>query len=126
VNAAGFLLIIVAFGFLWFVLVRPQKRRQVAQRQMLSSLSVGDEVLTAGGLYGEVVRLDEDEVALEIAPGVEVRVARRAIAALRSGEEPEDREWSDEPEDPEQPEEPEEPAEQGLESPGSPVGEDDG
>lgn len=81
-NSVGFLLIIVAFGFLWFVLVRPQKRRQVAQQQMLSSLSVGDEVLTAGGLYGEVIRLGEEETTLEIAPGVEVRVARRAIAGI--------------------------------------------
>jgi preprotein translocase subunit YajC len=90
VNSVGFLLIIVAFGFLWFVLVRPQKRRQVAQQQMLSSLAVGDEVLTAGGLYGEVIRLGEEEITLEIAPGVEVRVARRAIAGIVPGDETEE------------------------------------
>ena len=50
----GFLLIIVAFAFLYFVLVRPQKRRQLAQQQMLNAVEVGDEIVTAGGLYGEI------------------------------------------------------------------------
>ncbi|HJQ75461.1 MAG TPA: preprotein translocase subunit YajC [Gaiellaceae bacterium] len=81
-SGLGFLLVIVAFGFLWFVLVRPQKRRRVEQEQMLSTIEIGDEVLTAGGIYGSVVSLTDDEVLLEIAPGTEVRVARRAIAGV--------------------------------------------
>ena len=81
-SGAGFLILIVAFAFLWFVLVRPQKRRQTAQQRMLSDLHVGDEVLTAGGVYGTITRLEEAEVGLEIAPGLEVRVARRAIAGV--------------------------------------------
>jgi preprotein translocase subunit YajC len=85
VNSFGFLILIVAFAFLWLVLVRPQKRRQVEQQRMISGLRVGDEVLTAGGIYGTIVRLDESEVAVEIAPGLEVRVARRAIAGVTPG-----------------------------------------
>ena len=95
-SGAGFLILIVAFAFLWLVLVRPQKRRQVQQQRMISDLHVGDEVLTAGGVYGTITRLDEAEVGLEIAPGLEVRVARRAIAGVT----PQD----DEPE-PDEPEE---------------------
>ena len=82
VNGIGFLLIIVAFGFLWFVMVRPQKRRQVAQQQMLQNLHVGDRVLTAGGIYGEIRALRDDEIVIEIAPELEVHVARRAIAGV--------------------------------------------
>jgi preprotein translocase subunit YajC len=87
IGASGgsgfFLLIIIAFGFLWFVLVRPQKRRQVAAQQMLDRLSVGDEVVTAGGIYGEITGItDEDDVMVRIAPGLEVRVARRAIGGV--------------------------------------------
>jgi preprotein translocase subunit YajC len=82
VNSFGFLIIIVAFAFLWFVLVRPQKRRQVEQQRMLSDLRVGDEVLTAGGIYGRVTALRDDEVRVELAPELEVRVARRAIAGI--------------------------------------------
>jgi preprotein translocase subunit YajC len=81
-SGFGFLLIILAFVFLYFVLVRPQKRRQVAQQRMLEAMQVGDEVLTAGGIYGEIAALDEDEVRLRVAPAVEVRVARRAVAAI--------------------------------------------
>jgi preprotein translocase subunit YajC len=98
-GSFGFLLIIVAFAFLYFVLVRPQRRRQLEQQRMLSSIEVGDEVVTAGGLYGEVTELRDDEVLLRIAPELEVRVARRAIAGVtpnEAEEEPEELEPSDE------------------------------
>jgi preprotein translocase subunit YajC len=56
---------------------------------MLAAIEVGDEIVTAGGLYGTVKALEEDAVRLEIAPGIEVRVARRAVAGVVSGEEEE-------------------------------------
>jgi preprotein translocase subunit YajC len=75
---------------------------------MLSDLQVGDEVLTAGGIYGTISRLDENEVTVEIAPQTEVRVARRAIAGVTR--EPEDDESEETEDSAEEPEEPEEPA----------------
>jgi preprotein translocase subunit YajC len=82
-SGAGFLLIIVAFVFLYFVLVRPQRRRQVAAQQMLARLKEGDEVVTAGGIYGRVTELvSDDDVMVEIAPQLRVRVARRAIGGI--------------------------------------------
>jgi preprotein translocase subunit YajC len=81
-GGAGFFLIVIAFGFLYFVMVRPQKKRQVAQMRMLNELAVGDEVVTAGGLYGEIVGLGEEDVTVRIAPEIDVRVARRAIAGV--------------------------------------------
>jgi preprotein translocase subunit YajC len=87
VNSPGFLILIVAFGFLWFVLIRPQKRRQVEAARLLNSLNVGDEVLTAGGIYGEITALEEDAVLVRIAPELEVRVARKAIGAVVKPEE---------------------------------------
>ena len=105
-SSFGFLILIVAFAVLWLVLVRPQKRRQVQQRQMLSDLRVGDEVLTAGGIYGTITQLDEHEVTVEIAPELPVRVARRAIAGVSRPEddtgEPGE---SDDPDDPDDPDE---------------------
>jgi preprotein translocase YajC subunit len=50
----GFFIVIIAFVFLWFVLIRPQKKRQLQQQRMLNDLAVGDEIVTAGGLLGEV------------------------------------------------------------------------
>jgi preprotein translocase subunit YajC len=88
-GSAFFLIIIVAFAVLWLVVVRPQRKRQNQQKQLLDDLRVGDDVLTAGGIYGRVTRIDEDEVRVEVAPKTELRVARRAIAAILTEHEPE-------------------------------------
>jgi len=80
-GSVFFLFLILALGLMWLIFIRPQRRKQKQQQGMQSELAVGDEVLTAGGLYGRVTRIDEDEVGVEIAPNVEVRLARRAIAA---------------------------------------------
>ena len=93
-NPTGLVLIAIAFLFIWLVVLRPQKRRQVAQAQMLQTLDVGDEIVTAGGLYGEITGFRDDDVLVRIAPELEVRVARRAIAGVFPPDEPE----TDEPE----------------------------
>ena len=54
-------IIIIAFLVLWLIVIRPQRRRQSQQQQMVSELRVGDEVLTAGGIYGTISQIDEDE-----------------------------------------------------------------
>ena len=96
-SGPGFLLLIVAFFFLWFFLIRPQKRRQVEAARMLNTLEVGDEVVTAGGIYGEVTELHDEDVMVRIAPELEVRVARKAIGGV-----------THKPGEPEEPEAPEE------------------
>jgi preprotein translocase subunit YajC len=93
----GFLIVIVLlFAVMWLLVIRPQKRRQLQQTQLLQTLSVGDEVLTAGGIYGIVRSVDEEQLLLEIAPGTQVRVARRAIAGKVDADEPEAAEELDE------------------------------
>jgi preprotein translocase subunit YajC len=72
---------------MWFMLIRPQRRRQVEQQRMIDSLAVGKEIVTAGGLYGTVTALEHDELRLEVADGVEVRVAKRAVAGIVSEDE---------------------------------------
>jgi preprotein translocase subunit YajC len=94
-GSGGFFLIILAFVFLYFVVIRPQKRRQMQSQRMLDTLSVGDEVVTAGGIYGEIVELRDDEVLVEIAPSLRVRVARRAIGGVVPHEEPEEEDGDD-------------------------------
>ncbi|HLY93997.1 MAG TPA: preprotein translocase subunit YajC [Gaiellaceae bacterium] len=96
-GSSGFLLIVIAFAFLYFVLIRPQKKRQIAAQRLLSSLAVGDEVVTSGGVYGTITELGDEDVKVRIAPEVEVRIARRAIGAIVPQDEPE--EASDEPEE---------------------------
>ena len=82
-NIIGFLLPLVLMGGLfYFLLIRPQQKRARAQAQLLSSIEIGDEVMTAGGLIGTVVRIDDEDdiVTVEIAPGVQARMIRRAIS----------------------------------------------
>jgi preprotein translocase subunit YajC len=64
----------------WLVFIRPRRRMMTRQRELLGALSAGDQVVTVGGVYGTIVALDGDEVRLEIAPDVVIRVARRAVA----------------------------------------------
>ena len=77
------ILIVAMFALLWLFLIRPQRARAQAHRELITRVEVGDEILTVGGLYGNVIEIDEDDdLMLEIAPGTQVRVARRAIAAV--------------------------------------------
>lgn len=77
---------------LYFVMIRPQKKRLLAQRDLLSQLEVGDEVVTAGGIFGSIVDIDEDEdvVTVSIAPGTEIRMLRGGISRRLVDEDPDD------------------------------------
>ncbi|HZP89687.1 MAG TPA: preprotein translocase subunit YajC [Actinomycetota bacterium] len=86
-NANGSLLsllipLVLMGGVFYFLLIRPQRNRARQQQSLLSALQVGDEVMTAGGIFGTVTEIDEesDTVMVEIAPGTDVRMLRRAIA----------------------------------------------
>jgi preprotein translocase subunit YajC len=83
----GYIFILVLLVLMWFMLIRPQRRRQVESQRLLESLAVGKEIVTAGGLYGTITALEDDEARVEIADGVEVRVAKRAIAGVLSEDE---------------------------------------
>ena len=85
----NYLIVIVAlFALLWFFILRPQRRRQTEQLQMQDTLHVGDEVITAGGIRGYIRQLDEEVLKVEIAPDVQVRLDRRAVAAVVAEEPP--------------------------------------
>lgn len=88
---SAYIFILALLALMWFMLIRPQRRRQQDAQRLLETISVGKEIVTAGGLYGRVTAVAGDEVRIEIADGVEVRIARRAVAAVVSeDEEPEE------------------------------------
>ena len=95
------IILIIAIGFLliYLLFVRPQKRRQSQQQQLLEELRIGDEVLTAGGIYGRISELEDDQVTIQIAPTVEVRVARRAIAGVTPEQDEDETPELEQPED---------------------------
>lgn len=67
------------FAVLWLLLVLPARRRQRAMVELQSGIAVGDTLVTSGGIYGTVARVDDDRIGLEIAPGVVVEIARGAV-----------------------------------------------
>lgn len=83
----GFVIILVLLALMWLLIIRPQRRRQLQGKQLVDQLEVGKEIVTAGGLYGTITELAEDEVRIEIADGVRVRIAKRAVAGVVSEDE---------------------------------------
>ncbi|MEW2147053.1 preprotein translocase subunit YajC [Micromonospora vinacea] len=84
-GAGGFtpiLMIALLFGVMYFMMIRPQQKRRKEAEAMQSNLGPGDEVVTIGGLYGTVTGIEDDTVLIEVAPGVQTRYARPAIARV--------------------------------------------
>ena len=71
---------IAILGLMWFALVRPQQRRVREHRAFVDAVAVGDDVVTAAGIYGTVTALDEERARLRVAPDVEITVARLALS----------------------------------------------
>ena len=71
---------VLMVGLLYMVMIRPQQRKARAARTLQSAVERGDEIVTIGGIYGEVTEVDDETVVVEIADGVEVRFVRSAIA----------------------------------------------
>ncbi len=82
----GLLFLVVMAAFFYVFLVRPQQRRVKQHDSLVSSLNVGDEVVTAGGIVGNVTRINDRDVMLEVAPGIELRVVKGAIAQKKPEE----------------------------------------
>lgn len=87
-------------GVFYFLLLRPNRTRQRQQQSLLESLEVGDEVMTSGGIFGTLKDIDEEDdiVTVEIAPGTDVRMLRRAISQ-RMVDEPDQEQGDDGTED---------------------------
>ncbi len=82
--------VVVLVGLFWLLLVRPQRAGSRRQQQLLTSLRPGDEIVSAGGLYGVIKTLDDDDLTVEIADGLVVRMARGAVAGIVEHEDAED------------------------------------
>jgi preprotein translocase subunit YajC len=76
----GLILLPVLLLLFWVLLIAPQRRRMREQQALQTALAVGDDVMTTAGLFGRITAMEGEEVRLEVAPGVELRFARAAIA----------------------------------------------
>jgi preprotein translocase subunit YajC len=74
--------LILMFVVMYFLMIRPQQKRQKELRSMMDALAKGDEVITVGGVLGRVIKLSDAYVTIEVAPGSEMTVQKNAVTAL--------------------------------------------
>lgn len=72
-------LIVLMFGVLYFLMIRPQMKRAKEHKSLIEGLQKGDEVVTAGGMLGRISRISDSYVTLEVSNGVEIQVQRPAV-----------------------------------------------
>ena len=84
-----FIPLILIFVIMWFLLIRPQQKKLKEHQAMVAALRKGDQIVTQGGIVGKVTRVKEgEEIEVEIAEGVKVRVVRNTVAQVLSKTEP--------------------------------------
>ena len=81
-SLTSMLPLVLMFVVLYFVMIRPQMKRQKEHRAMIDALAKGDEVATAGGLLGKVSKLGDGYLTVELAPGIEVQIQRSAVVQV--------------------------------------------
>lgn len=82
-DPLGFLLpMLIIFGAFYFLLIRPQQKRQKAHTELVNALTTGDEVITAGGILGKVTAVTDHYATLRIADNVEIKVQKSTVSAV--------------------------------------------
>ena len=85
-GSGSLIFLVLIFGVFYFLLIRPQQRRLKSLQSLQSSLQLGDEIITSAGFFGTIRRFDGEIVTIELSPGVEARLNRRAISGKVSPE----------------------------------------
>jgi preprotein translocase subunit YajC len=81
-DFSSLIMFIPMFAVLYFVMIRPQMKRQKEQKAMLDALAKGDEVITAGGIAGKVTKVTDAFVSVEVSNGVDVQIQKSAVTTL--------------------------------------------
>jgi len=87
-DAGGFgmlMPLIIMFGIFYFLIIRPQQKKQRDHREMIAAVKKGDKIITNGGLHGVVTGVSDSTLTIEIAPKIRVKVARGFVASVTAG-----------------------------------------
>ncbi len=71
--------VVLLFGLMYFVMIRPQRKKQRAHQQLIDELKRGDRVVTAGGIYGTIESISEDSIIIKVESGATMRVAKGSV-----------------------------------------------
>lgn len=77
-----FIMIAIFFAIMYFMIIRPQQKRNKDHQQLIDSLSKGDEVMTSGGMLGKILKVGESSITLEIADGVAVKLQKGSVSSV--------------------------------------------
>lgn len=85
-GASSFIWLLVFFGIMYFLMIRPQQKQKKERERLLNSLEKGDKIVTIGGIHGKILEMDDEEsiVVLEIAPNVKITIQRSAVGVLKT------------------------------------------
>jgi len=79
----GIIMLVIMFAIFYFLLIRPQQKRAKQHKELVESLKVGDQVVTAGGIHGKVAAIQDTVVTLEVAAGIKIKVNRASIVSSK-------------------------------------------
>jgi len=85
-NIAPILFLVLIFAAMYFFMIKPQRKRQKEQQELVQELRRGDKVVTSGGIYGQIENVSQDTVVLRIESGATMKVARISIAGKQGKE----------------------------------------
>ncbi|MXY14482.1 MAG: preprotein translocase subunit YajC [Proteobacteria bacterium] len=77
-----FIMIAIFFAIMYFMIIRPQQKRNKDHQTLIGSLSKGDEVMTSGGMLGKILKVGENSITLEIADGVAVKLQKTSVSSV--------------------------------------------
>ncbi len=79
----GIIMLVAMFAIFYFLLIRPQQKRAKQHKELVNNLKPGDQVVTAGGIYGKIASVDETTATIEIATGVKIKMSRTSITEVK-------------------------------------------
>lgn len=83
-GAQGIFMLLIMFAIFYFLLIRPQQKRAKQHKALIDSLKAGDQVITAGGIHGKVVAVQDAVVTIEISAGVRIKITRSSVASSKA------------------------------------------
>ena len=79
----GIIMLVIMFAIFYFLLIRPQQKRAKQHKQLIESLKIGDQVITAGGIHGKVSAIQDTVVTVEVATGVKIKINRSSVVGTK-------------------------------------------
>lgn len=85
-STLGIVYIVGLFALLWFLMIRPQQQRQKKHQEMIRNLGVNDNIVTAGGIYGTIVKVKEDSFIIRVADNVRIEILKHGVSQKRAAD----------------------------------------